>query len=95
MTIAKIMHALQRFFEAIAKARVNSVLLGMGPERVEQLGYSWAALQHGPEAWSWRQMPQESAPQRSSAIADRALAISESAQPVTQATADDGHREAA
>jgi len=37
ITISKTAKALQRFFEAMAKARVNSVLLGMGREKVEEL----------------------------------------------------------
>lgn len=61
ITINKTAKALQRFFEATAKARVNSVLLGMGREKVEQLGYSWEALRDGPSAWPWRKTTQDSA----------------------------------
>ena len=50
ITISGTINALGRFFEAIAKARVNSTLLGMGRERVEQFGYSYEALQTGPSA---------------------------------------------
>ena len=53
--------SVQRFFEATSTARlkyaivqVNTVLLGMGRERVEELGYSYEALQIGPSAWPWR-----------------------------------------
>ncbi|MFT5219949.1 MAG: hypothetical protein ACI9LO_002292 [Planctomycetota bacterium] len=58
-TIAKIINRLQRASEAIAKARVNSVLLGMGREKVEEYGYSFDALQLGPSAWPWRGTPQD------------------------------------
>ena len=61
ITISNIGKALQRFFEAIAKARVNSVLLGMGREKVEQLGYSYEALLTGPSAWPWRKTTHDSA----------------------------------
>ena len=61
ITISKTAKALQRFFEAMAKARVNSVLLGMGREKVEELGYSYEALRAGPSAWPWRKTTQDSA----------------------------------
>ncbi len=61
ITISNIARALQRFFEATAKARVNSVLLGMGREKVEELGYSYEALRAGPSAWPWRKTTQDSA----------------------------------
>ena len=61
ITISKIAKALQRFFEATAKARVNSTLLGMGREKVEELGYSYEALRAGPSAWPWRKTTQDSA----------------------------------
>ena len=61
ITISKTAKALQRFFESMAKARVNSVLLGMGREKVEQLGYSYEALRAGPSAWPWRKTTQDSA----------------------------------
>ena len=61
ITMNKVAKALQRFFEAIAKARVNSVLLGMGRDKVEQLGYSYEALLVGPAAWPWRKTTHDSA----------------------------------
>lgn len=61
ITITGTINALERFFEAMAKARVNSALLAMGRERVEQLGYSFEALQTGPSAWPWRKTTQDSA----------------------------------
>ena len=61
ITITKIAKAVQRFFEATAKARVNSTLLGMGREKVEQLGYSYEALRAGPSAWPWRKTTYNSA----------------------------------
>lgn len=61
ITISKAAQALQRFFEATAKARVNSTLLGMGREKVEELGYSYEALLAGPSAWPWRKTTYNSA----------------------------------
>ena len=61
ITISKTAKAIQRFFEATAKARVNSTLLGMGREKVEELGYSYEALQIGPSAWPWRKTTHDSA----------------------------------
>ena len=61
ITITGTINALGRFFEAMAKARVNSTLLGMGRERVEQFGYSYEALRTGPSAWPWRKTTQDSA----------------------------------
>tara|TARA_R110002074_G_scaffold84603_2_gene187752 strand:- start:627 stop:956 length:330 start_codon:yes stop_codon:yes gene_type:complete len=60
-TISRIIRPLQRAFEATAKARVNSVLLGMGREKVEEYGYSFDALRLGPSAWPWRKTPQNGA----------------------------------
>jgi hypothetical protein len=59
-TITKVSKAMSGFFESIAKSRVNSVLLGMGREKVEAFGYSYDALRLGPDAWPWRQTPQNS-----------------------------------
>lgn len=64
ITISSTVQALQRFFEATAKARVNSTLLGMGRAKVEQLGYSYEALLQGPNAWPWRKTTQDSARER-------------------------------
>lgn len=61
ITISKTAKAIQRFFEAMAKARVNSTLLGMGREKVEELGYSYEALLAGPSAWPWRKTTHDSA----------------------------------
>ncbi|MFZ9038008.1 MAG: hypothetical protein ACO3DT_08060 [Gammaproteobacteria bacterium] len=61
ITISKTASALQRFFEAMAKARVNSVLLGMGRAKAEELGYSYEALRAGPSAWPWRKTTHDSA----------------------------------
>ncbi len=61
ITISKTAKAIQRFFEATAKARVNSTLLGMGREKVEELGYSYEALRAGPSAWPWRKTTHDSA----------------------------------
>jgi hypothetical protein len=50
ITISNTATALKRFFEATAKARVNSVLLQMGRKKVEELGFSYEALRAGPSA---------------------------------------------
>ena len=60
-TITRTINLLQRAFDAMAKARVNSVLLGMGREKVEKYGYSFDALQLGPSAWPWRKSTREMA----------------------------------
>ena len=56
-TFTRIINRLKPAFEGMAKARVNSVLLGMGREQVEGYGYSFDALQLGPSAWPWRKTP--------------------------------------
>ena len=61
ITIGKVAQAMQGFFESIAKARVNSTLLGMGRKKVEEMGYSYEALQAGPGAWPWRKTTHDSA----------------------------------
>lgn len=50
-----IRQSLEKYFTAIAKARVQSTLLTMGPEWVEKYGYSYQALRRGVDAWPWRQ----------------------------------------
>ena len=60
-TFIKFTRALQRALEATAKARANSVLLGMGREKVEELGYSYEALRIGSSAWPWRKTTHNSA----------------------------------
>lgn len=57
----RIIAAARGFFEAIARARVNSVLLGFGREKAEELGYSYDALLLGPSAWPWRNTTQHRA----------------------------------
>jgi len=53
-TVSRIIKASNRFFESIARARVQSTLIGMGPEWVERHGYSWVLLRRGVTAWPWR-----------------------------------------
>lgn len=60
ISISKTTRALERLFDAMAKSRVNSVLLNMGRARVEELGYSYEALRAGPSAWPWRKTTQDS-----------------------------------
>ena len=64
ITITRIIKALGQLGEATAKARVNSVLLGMGREKVEEFGYSYDALHLGPSAWPWRKTTQDSAEEK-------------------------------
>ena len=63
ITISRIGGALQRFFENMAKARVNSVLLGMDRARLAEMGFSYRLLEQGPKAWPWRESNQDGAPQ--------------------------------
>ena len=56
-TMNKIGRALARGFENIAKARVNSVLLGMDRKKLAEMGYSYDALLLGPKARPWRITP--------------------------------------
>ncbi len=61
ITINRIGSALQRFFENTAKARMNSVLLGMDRHRLAEMGYSYELLKRGPAAWPWRETNQDGA----------------------------------
>ena len=68
ISMNKIAITARRFLEATTKARMNSAkamvnttLLGMGREQVEELGYSYEALLLGPSAWPWQKMTQDSA----------------------------------
>ena len=54
-TMSAIIKATQRFFEATARARVQSTLLSMGREWVERQGYSWELLRSGVSEFPWRQ----------------------------------------
>ncbi len=60
------MNAISRIFksftdaaEMVAKARVQSHLLLMGPEWVERHGYSWESLRGGTQNWPWRQTAEQ------------------------------------
>ena len=77
ITISKTAKAIQRFFEAMAKARVNSTLLGMGREKIEVLGYSYEALRMGPSAWPWRKTTQKSAGNSEAGTAISSLNVAE------------------
>jgi hypothetical protein len=52
--LRKILQSMERSFTAVARARVQSTLLTMGPEWAEKYGYSWEALRQGIDAWPWR-----------------------------------------
>ena len=55
MTVAhRVFTTLGKFFENMAKARVNSVLLATDREQLKTWGYSYEALKQGPKAWPWR-----------------------------------------
>ena len=47
ITISTIIESTGRFFDTIARARVQSTLLTMGREWVERNGYSWELLRAG------------------------------------------------
>jgi len=55
ITISTIIESTGRFFDTIARARVQSTLLTMGREWVERNGYSWELLRAGVSEWPWRQ----------------------------------------
>ena len=57
-TMSAIIKSTRRFFDATAKARVQSTLLTMGREWVERHGYSWELLRAGISEWPWRQSPE-------------------------------------
>ena len=73
-TITKVSKAMSGFFESIARARVNSVLLGMGREKVEEFGYSYDELRLGPDAWPWRKMPQKGTNETTNNCSDEKIA---------------------
>ncbi|MCG6889305.1 MAG: hypothetical protein LJE92_06920 [Gammaproteobacteria bacterium] len=58
ITISTIIESTGRFFDTIARARVQSTLLTMGREWVERNGYSWELLRGGVSEWPWRQTTQ-------------------------------------
>lgn len=53
-TLSKFIKSIGVFFDLIAKARVQSTLLGMGREWVERHGYSYDLLRAGTSEWPWR-----------------------------------------
>jgi hypothetical protein len=57
-TMSAIIKSTGRFFDATAKARVQSTLLTMGREWAERHGYSWELLRAGVSEWPWRQSPE-------------------------------------
>jgi uncharacterized protein YjiS (DUF1127 family) len=54
ISISKVTKSMFRFFDSMGKARVNSWLLGMGREWVEDNGYSYEAVRGGIDKWPWR-----------------------------------------
>jgi uncharacterized protein YjiS (DUF1127 family) len=45
---------MKRFFEKVAKARMQSTLLSMGQKWAEDKGYSYEAIVAGESEWPWR-----------------------------------------
>ena len=88
ISINRIGSALQGFFENVAKARVNSVLLGMDAEKLAQVGISRAALERGPSAWPWRETTQDSAANQSVSLKAEAI-VHETASPNAALTANE------
>ena len=54
-TMSAMIKSTGRLFDSIARARVQSALLAMGPVWVERHGYSWKLLRAGVNEWPWRQ----------------------------------------
>ena len=54
-TLSKFIKSIGVFFDLIAKARMQSTLLGMGREWVERHGYSYDLLRAGTSEWPWRE----------------------------------------
>ena len=63
-TIKKTVKSMKIFFENIAKARMQSTLLNMGREWVEDKGFSYDALKLGVSEWPWRQSPEKIAEEK-------------------------------
>ncbi len=59
--ISRLCKSLAAAAEAVAKARVQSYLLSMGPEWTERHGYSWDSLRGGIQNWPWRQTSEQPA----------------------------------
>ncbi len=64
LNLSKTRKSLQCYFEAIARARVQSTLLTMGPEWAEKYGYSWTALRGGIDGWPWRKPAPQAATEK-------------------------------
>lgn len=61
ISLSKTWKSMARAFEAIARARVQSTLLTLGPEWAGKYGYSWTALRGGIDGWPWREPVEEKA----------------------------------
>jgi hypothetical protein len=64
ITITRIIKSMGRSIDSMAKARVNSALLSMGREWVEDKGYSYEALRAGVSKWPWRRSPEKVAEEK-------------------------------
>ncbi len=63
-TIGKTINSMNRFFERVAKARMQSTLLTMGQKWTEDKGYSYEAIVAGESAWPWRKLPEKRAEEK-------------------------------
>lgn len=63
-TIGKTINSMNRFFERVAKARMQSTLLTMGQKWAEDKGYSYEAIVAGESEWPWRKLPEKAAEEK-------------------------------
>ena len=63
-TIGKTFKSMERFFERVAKARMQSTLLTMGQKWAEDKGYSYEAIVAGESEWPWRKLPEKAAEEK-------------------------------
>ena len=73
ITISKTINSVAKFFDKMAKVRVQSWLMRMGPEWVERNGYSYKDIQIGISKWPWRQSPEKIAEEKEISRAIREL----------------------
>ncbi len=64
ITISKTINSMGKFFDKMAKVRVQSWLMRMGPEWVEKNGYNYEDILSGVSKWPWRQSPEKAAAEK-------------------------------
>ena len=64
ITISKTINSMGKFFDRLAKVRVQSWLMRMGPEWAEANGYSYQDILRGVSKWPWRQSPEKVAEEK-------------------------------